>query len=452
MRAFLGLVLALAIATPSAAAAQEVAEFVSIERIERELRRYSATGGTIAIVLGQRVIVQAVGHTDVQRATPVTPDRLFGSSGLPELFTALVAAGAAANGAVDLHAPVRTYAADLPERVGGVTLAQLLAHTAGLDDAEPERGRRRRTGPDVWPDATDRALFTRPGAIHSPSRYGLPLVQAILATRLGRPFDALLSDLVLAPAGLDRTTSSGARAQSLGAVPGHVVVTTGQAPQRAFTPNENPQPQLWTTAGDLGNLLALWMNGGSAGGRARLPAAVFDTVARSRAVRPANPHDSIAFGLRVSRFLGQRQLDYAGGIAGYGTLLRWLPDRRIGVVVLGNATGAVLHAVADSVLTRALGLVADTVAPASPEPTAMTTPGPRALAGTYENGDRIIGLELQGNELYWRDGDIVLPAHISANRIEVIVPDGRIAQVLHVWTDRFGQTYVIAGERAYRKR
>ena len=38
-------------------------------------------------------------------------------------------------GKLDLDAPVGIYAPDLPPRVGSVTLAQLLSHTAGLDDA-----------------------------------------------------------------------------------------------------------------------------------------------------------------------------------------------------------------------------------------------------------------------------------------------------------------------------
>jgi hypothetical protein len=145
-----------------------------------------------------------------------------------------------------------------------------------------------------------------------------------------------------------------------------------------------------------------------------------------------------------------RQLSYAGSIAGYGTLVRWLPDARAGVVILTNATGAVLHASADSALALVLpGNTTVQEATATPEPHGFADLA--MYAGTYGNGERVVVLEMQAGQLHWRDGDVLLPVQREGARLDVMIPDGRVAQVLHVHHDAAGTAYLLVGDRAYRR-
>lgn len=411
-----------------------------------------ASGAVVAVVVDSAIAVEAVGHTDLRRTRPMRTDLLFGTVDFDDVLTSLVAAALAAGGRLDLEAPIGAYAPDLPPRVGAVTLAQLLSHTAGLDDAEEEPPRRRPVS-RVWPSATDRALFTQPGAIHSPSRYGYPLARAILEARTGSAFAKLVRDLVLEPAGMTRTALDPATAERLGAAPGHAVSTTSAQPLVALAPTDNPGAQVYATAGDLARLVRLWIGHDAANEGGVVPPAAFRTVGAARAPRPAQPEDSVGLGVRIERFAGHRQISYTGGFAGYGTLVRVLPDARIGIVMLTNATGAVPTHVADTILERALRergtTPADAASPAAPETPAPEDPA--AFAGTYANGDRIVTLAMRDGQLHWVDGDLALPVRRRDARFEALVEDGRVAQTFRWFRDAAGADYLIVRERAFRR-
>jgi CubicO group peptidase (beta-lactamase class C family) len=366
-----------------------------------------------------------MGRTLHDGGTPVRPDQPFGTVGFGDVLIAFAALLLEHAGGLDTHSPVSTYVSDLPPRVGGVTLDQLFSHTAGLDDAEDAPTRRRPVSA-LWPGATDGALFTEPGAIYSRSRIGIRLAHAILAQEAGEEATRLVERSVLEPAGMRRTTFDPAIAGSLDAVPGLVVSRTSAAPLHALTPATNPRPQLYATAGDIAGLLARWLQEDPAPDRRNWPERAIAGMMAPRAALPATTGDSVAVGLIISRLRGHRQLSYTSGEAGYGVVIRLVPEAKAGVVVLANATGAMLHRTADSVLAR---VVPEEVAPGVSGP-GRVDPLPAeaaAYAGTYANGDRIVVLESREGGLFWRDGDLLLPVRRDGSRLDAYVADGRAA-------------------------
>ncbi len=141
---------------------------------------------------------------------------------------------------------------------------------------------------------------------------------------------------------------------------------------------------------------------------------------------------------------------YEGGIGGYGTVVRWLPEERLGVVLLANATGATLRGTADGLLRYALGGArASTAQPTGQRPTAPAAD--TAYTGTWANGDRIIVIELDDGRLVWRDGDLRLDVRREGGRLDVLVGDGRVAQMLQWFRDDGGRTYLLVGDLAYAR-
>lgn len=408
-----------------------------------ELLSRAAPGAVVALVHGDTVEVQAIGHVDPERTIPLTADNLFGTGELSLWITALIAVRLAEAGDVALDTPIRRWATELPPRIGALTLEQLLTQTSGLDDARDEPPRRP-PGPTAWPGATDRALFTEPGRIHSPSRHGPALARSILEIAAGAPFETLAATHLFTPAGMSRSTYDPGRAEELGAVPGQVMSNSISSPLQALSPRASPLRQLYTTAGDLAALLAAGLPND-----AELQGALARTAA-SAAVRPALPSDSVGMGVRIRAFGGRRMVVYEQGIGGYGTLVRWLPDAHVGIVILANSTGATLSRTADALLASALGPAAS---PAVTAPTQPDTPfaEPSSLAGTYANGDRIIVLELDGERLYWVDGELRLPVERNGAHLDVLVADGRVAESLRTYVDAVGDVYLIVGDLAYRK-
>jgi CubicO group peptidase (beta-lactamase class C family) len=436
---------------PDGAAAQSAIPTELLDRARAELLRTGATGGVLAIVSGDRIAIEAIGHADTTRTTPMRADLLFGTGGLDALYTALVATLLAVEQRVSLAAPVRRYAPDLPAGIGALTLAQLLSHTAGLDDAADEPPRRGRPAPSVWPGATDRALFTEPGRVHSPSRHGLPLARAILASATDQTWDALLRSTLLEPAALERTTPDPVEAESLGAATGLLVNNTSAGPLRLLAPGESPVDQVHSSAGDLARIVRLLLADGMDGARRVWAKEAVDMLERARAVRPSTPPDSVGAGVRITHLHGRRTLSAESGIGGYGTLVRWIPEAGVGVVALGNATGAVLRGTANDALRFALlerGLRVDD----EPAADIVVNYGNSAdIAGTYANGDRILVLERDGDALYWADGGLRLRIEPRGVWLDVLIDDGRVAETLRTFRDDEGRRYILVGELAYRR-
>ncbi len=110
--------------------------------------------------------------------------------------------------------------------------------------------------------------------------------------------------------------------------------------------------------------------------------------------RPDGPSRTVAIGygiglgIRWDPRLGQ-VLGHSGGLPGYGSHMRWIPDRGIGVVALSNTTYGNMHAACIESLERLADLEA-----LSPAPTAAATPAMLAAA------DRSVALV---ND--WRDDE-----------------------------------------------
>ena len=129
----------------------------------------------------ETVYLEAFGSADREGEEPLTPDGVFRFPGFAEVVVARVAEVLDREGSVDLEEPLAAYLPELDERLGSTTLAQLLSHRAGLDDANP----RDSLWSEILDALNDRAVFTEPGAVHSYSRYSYPLAVRALERAAG---------------------------------------------------------------------------------------------------------------------------------------------------------------------------------------------------------------------------------------------------------------------------
>jgi hypothetical protein len=68
--------------------------------------------------------------------------------------------------------------------------------------------------------------------------------------------------------------------------------------------------------------------------RAEAPVASRDTVGSPLRVVGGG----YGFGLRITQLCGRWEVSHGGGLPGFGSTMRWLPDHGVGIVVLGNRT------------------------------------------------------------------------------------------------------------------
>ena len=139
-----------------------------------------------------------VGWADLTSRTPVGPDHLFEIGSISKSLGALALWQLAAEGKIDLDAPVSRYLPlhCLPPEP--ITAQQLLNHVAGLPDGAP-----------IPPNSPDGRLWTgaKPGTNFSYSNTGYELIGLLITQVAGRPHPEVIRERVQKPIGMLRATA-----------------------------------------------------------------------------------------------------------------------------------------------------------------------------------------------------------------------------------------------------
>ena len=139
-----------------------------------------------------------LGWADLTSRTPVRPDHLFEIGSISKSLAAIALWQLAAEGRIDVDAPVSSYLPlhCLPPEP--ITAQQLLNHVAGLADGAP-----------IPPNAPGGRLWTAatPGTNFSYSNTGYELIGLLITAVTGRPHPDVIRDRVLGPIGMTQATA-----------------------------------------------------------------------------------------------------------------------------------------------------------------------------------------------------------------------------------------------------
>lgn len=235
--------------------------------IEDMMQALGVPGVSIAFVdNGEVAWTRCYGYASLEDSTPVTPGTIFRGASLSKPLTAMAALHLAEQGQVQLDQDVNEMLQgwQLPEnaftQTEKVTLKRLIAHTAGiLNDYHPEMS------PDETLPANKDILSGRklgkpaqvvrvPGERYKYSNTGYMLIAEVLSEATDRPFEELMDDLVLKPAGMSRSTFSQALPDAM-----RSSIATGYDDELQPLPYyQHPSygaGAIWTTPTDLGKFL-----------------------------------------------------------------------------------------------------------------------------------------------------------------------------------------------------
>lgn len=310
------------------------------------------TGASVALVDGENIVwSEGFGYTNRPNKVKVTADTLFHTGSISKSFTALGILKAVDKGLLALDDPVKKH---LPWfRVNGrfgaaeaekTTLRHLLSHHSGLGTWSPlgnpsDAQYHTRTFEQVVKSTTDSWLKFPAGERFEYSNQGIDLAGYALEVASGKPFADFMREEILAPLGMTASTFNQAEAtQKETCAVGYL----GKRPVPIVHGIVMPLVAaggLFASANDLARFIIFHLQGGAAHGEQILPRKLLQEMYSPQFT--ARKQMS-GYGLGIYKAIQHDTVRLSHGGLGYGisTHYRFLPEHRIGVVLLTNQDAA----------------------------------------------------------------------------------------------------------------
>ena len=331
--------------------------------VQRAMRKLDIPGVAAALIDDQDVVYErAYGIADLSTGAPVTVDTVFKAGSIAKVFTGIEIMRMYEEGLIDIDAPLSAY---LPEfniqtrwpAAPPITLRSILTHRSGL----PRNDSLVEWYWDSRPDVLA-AIVATGGELHQAfppdSRYKYSnfaynvlgrLIEVVRgavppAQETAGGFPYHMERELFDPLGMSNS-GFGSKALMYGdtgfqdAATGYYQQDGSNTPYNQFDIIDMASGNLFTTLHDLERFIRFLHSDGAIDG-ARLIAE--ETLALMYEVQSANPLDPQTNGL--TWFTDTVQLSelvvfHSGTCQGAKSLIAFLPERKVGLVLLGNADG-----------------------------------------------------------------------------------------------------------------
>jgi CubicO group peptidase (beta-lactamase class C family) len=348
------------------------------------------------IIDGKLAHTGTAGLRDVENNAPVDSASVFRIASMTKSFTALSILKLRDDGKLSLDDPAERY---VPELKGlaypttdspRLTIRHLLSHSEGFPEDNPWGDQQlNRTDDEMAAMMRSGIPFSNPpGIAYEYSNYGFAILGRIVTRVSGQPYATFLRENILEPLGMNSTTMEAAQ------VPANRLARGYRWEDERWKP-EPPLPDgsfgamggMLTSIDDLsrwvGFLMGAWppRNDADDGPASRASVREMQQLWRMRPARVTHtgPDSAVSlsalgygYGLRISQTC---DFDYvvahSGGLPGYGSQMRWLPNYGVGIIALGNLT----YTAWDGPIAAALAALARTggLQPRDPAPSAALT-------------------------------------------------------------------------------
>ena len=336
------------------------------------------------------------GVREVAGGSAIDADTVFRIASMTKSFTALSILKLRDEGKLALDDPAERY---IPELAGlafpttdspRLTIRHLLSHAGGFPEDNPWGDQQlNRTDDEMGAMIRGGIPFSNPpGIAYEYSNYGFAILGRIVARVSGQPYATYVRGNILTPLGMSSTTMEAAQV-----APDRLA--HGYRWEDELWREEPPLPDgafgamggMLTSIHDLGRwvgfLMSAWppRSDPEEGPVRRASVREMQELWRSRPSRvTATGRDGVielssggyGFGLGITQNCDfGHVVAHSGGLPGYGSQMRWLPDYGVGIIALGNLT----YTGWGGVITQALEALSRTGAlqPREPSPSAALT-------------------------------------------------------------------------------
>ncbi|HEU4767212.1 MAG TPA: serine hydrolase [Pyrinomonadaceae bacterium] len=372
---------------PATAAPDYTAALAEIEKaLDARRKELGVPGISVAIVKDDKIIyLKGLGEKDIEKKLPVTSDTRFAIGSASKAFTGMLAVMAAEDGKLSLEDSPKKFLPYFtlrdPEAAAKITIRDLLAHRSGLNRSDLAM---------VTGLLNREELIRVAGQAKPTAKLGEKWqYQNIMYTAAGEAvakaenstWDKLIATRIFKPLGMNNSDTSAAEMQkardfSLGYDYKPSTKETRRLPQRAITAVA-PAGAINSSARDMAQWLRLMLGQGTYNSLRLVSQKGFDELIGKQ----ANVGGSIDYGLGwfLRQWNGHKVVEHGGNIDGFNAQVAFMPDQKLGFVLLTNVTASSLGTFAMNTIWKNLvgepkSTEAKSTAPAS---------DPKLEVGTY---------------------------------------------------------------------
>lgn len=401
------------------------AAFPEIERLLIGwVDRQHIPGAAMGILIdGELASLMRTGVRDVSARAAVTPETVFRIASMTKSFTAMAILRLRDEGRLSLDEPVERYVPELaslpyPTRDSPVlTIRHLLTHAEGFPEDNPW-GDRQLAQPSTILSAWIRAgipFSNVPGMAYEYSNYGFAILGQVVAKASGQPYQDYIQGHILTPLGMQATTFEASNVPPDRKALGYRWQQNAWHLEPALADGAfGAMGGLWTSTGDLARYVAFLMDAfpprdeaekgpisrSSAremqqAWRARPSLATRDTVDGPLVLNVS----AYGYGLGVSQDCQFKHvISHGGGLPGYGSLMRWLPEHGVGLIAFGNVT----YASFGGLFSEAVNMLAKTGAlqPRVPQPSPSLLQAKERISLLIRHWDDRLASHLAADNLF----------------------------------------------------
>jgi CubicO group peptidase (beta-lactamase class C family) len=339
--------------------------FGDIDRLFADFAKTAHVPGAAwgVVIDGELAHAGAAGVRETVSNAPVDVDTVFRIASMTKSFTAMAILQLRDEGKLSLDDPAERYVPELKtlryptSDSPRITIRHLLTHSEGFPEDNP------------WGDqqlSETEESFTRmlrggipfstaPGTAYEYSNYGFAILGRIVATVSRQSYDDYVTKNVLQPLGMTSTTLHADRVPK-----GRLAVGYRWEDERWKEEPALPHGSfgsmggMLTTIRDLSRYVALFLDAWPPrDGPERAPLRRASLREMQQPWRPSTTRvvldksavsahltaGSYGYGLSNTQTCQFRSaIAHGGGLPGYGSLMRWLPDYGVGIIAFGNLT------------------------------------------------------------------------------------------------------------------
>jgi CubicO group peptidase (beta-lactamase class C family) len=332
------------------------------EAVNRAIKLHAVPGVGIAIVKdGKVVLAKGYGVREKGKAEPVTENTLFAIGSVSKSFTAALAALYVDEGKLRWDARIqdhiRTFEMRDAYRTREVRLRDCLGHRVGLDrydmvwyGANIQRDALLSKLPQMKPSYEFRTNFVYNNILY------LAAGEAIAKVG-GKSWDDLIAEKLFSPLGMASANTNIAKLPKDGDVATPHERKKGVPGKVAWLNADpiGPAGSINASAADMAKYVLFQLTRGKTGDKRLLKAAIFEEMHKPQMIVPKgaglgglfNPDSkSSAYGLGwfLGDYAGRTLVEHGGNVDGMTAQVGFLPEEKIGVVVLANLGQSALPA------------------------------------------------------------------------------------------------------------